>query len=119
MTLRLLLLLNLGLFVMHCEEQLSYELLLTSCRSVNFTARELVVGWHGIFAGLLHMHCIGIVDQDIHLGNLLQSLDGKLWVKADLGNAVWCLEQTPEGAPTRVPFPMYVESHSTSLCTVC
>ena len=54
------------------------------------------------------MHYKGIVDQDIHLGNLLVSLDSKRWVKVDLGNAAWCLEQTPEQEPTKIFFPMWV-----------
>lgn len=65
-----------------------------------------MVGWQGIFAGLAHMHYKGIVDQDIHLGNLLVSLDSKRWVKVDLGNAAWCLQQTPEQEPTKIFFPM-------------
>jgi len=52
------------------------------------------------------MHSKGIVDQDIHMKNLLVSLDGKLWVKTDLGNAAWCLQQTPEQPPTQIAFPM-------------
>ena len=31
----------------------------------------------------------GHVDQDVHAGNILCTLDGKAWVKADLGSAMW------------------------------
>lgn len=50
----------------------------------------------------------GIVDHDIHLGNLLLSLDGHLWKKADLGNAAWCMLQPDEHAPTFLSFPRFV-----------
>lgn len=68
----------------------------------------MIVGWQGVFAGLHHMHAKGIVDQDIHLDNLLQSLDGKQWVKADLGNAAFCRIQ-PQNDPkclTFLDFPL-------------
>lgn len=35
------------------------------------------------------MHSKGLVDQDLNEGNVMQSLDGTRWVKADLGNAAW------------------------------
>ena len=70
------------------------------------SARELVVGWHGLSGGIAHMHDQGIIDHDIHLNNLLLSACGKLWVKTDLGNAAWCMVQ-PEGTePTFIDFPL-------------
>lgn len=51
--------------------------------------RELIVGFHGVASGLAHIHSKGLVDQDFFAGNVMQSLDGARWVKADLGNAAW------------------------------
>lgn len=65
----------------------------------------MIVGFQGVFSGLRHMHENGIVDQDIHLNNLLQSLDGRAWVKADLGNAAFCRLQ-PANHPDHLDFPM-------------
>ena len=48
------------------------------------------------------MHSMGIVDYDIHLGNLLVSLDGRLWKKADLGNAAF---NQMRMHPPSSPFP--------------
>ena len=48
-----------------------------------------MVGFQGVAAGLAHIHSKGIVHQDIHSGNVLQSLDGCSWTVADLGSAVW------------------------------
>lgn len=61
--------------------------------------QKLVVGFQGVAAGLAHIHSKGIVDQDVHAGNIMSSLDGKAWVKADLGSAVWLQE---DGSPTRI-----------------
>ena len=52
------------------------------------TIREVVVGFHGVAAAVAHMHRKGIVDQDLHMGNILLNLGGTAMVKADLGNAV-------------------------------
>lgn len=52
------------------------------------TIRQLVVGFQGLSAGVAYMHRKGFVDQDLHSGNILLSLDGSALVKADLGNAV-------------------------------
>ena len=35
------------------------------------------------------MHSKGVVDQDLHAGNVLLSRDGQSLVKTDLGSAVW------------------------------
>ena len=52
------------------------------------TTRQVVVGFAGMFAGVAYMHSKGIVDQDLHPGNILLSLDASTLVKADLGAAV-------------------------------
>lgn len=62
--------------------------------------RQLVVGFQGVAAGLAHIHGKGIVDQDVHAGNIMCTLDGKAWVKADLGSAVWLQENE---CPTKIP----------------
>ncbi len=79
------------------------RLLRCHCR---LSARELVVGWHGLAAGFTHMHSKGIVDQDIHLDNLLESVDRRSWVKTDMGNATWVKVQPLEEHFTELPFPM-------------
>ena len=43
--------------------------------------------FYQIASGLQAMHVKGIVDQDIHPGNLLCSQDGTTWKKADLGSS--------------------------------
>ena len=53
----------------------------------SFYLEEVVVGFHGLAAGLAHIHSNGVVDQDFHAGNVMISLDGKACVKADLGSA--------------------------------
>ena len=58
------------------------------CHRCRLTIRELVVGFHGVAAAVAHMHCQGIVDHDLHTGNILLNLGGTALVKADLGNAV-------------------------------
>lgn len=63
------------------------------------TIQQLVVGFQGVAAGLAHIHSRGMVDQDVQEGNVLETLDGKAWVKADLGNAA-LLQQ--DGCPTKV-----------------
>ena len=66
-----------------------------ACRS---SAKELIVGWQGLAAGLAHMHSKGIADHDMHVGNLLLSADDSQWKKANLGNAAWCMLQPDEQA---------------------
>ncbi|KAL3148088.1 Serine/threonine-protein kinase stk11 [Trebouxia sp. C0009 RCD-2024] len=75
--------------------------------SKRFQVREVVVGFHSVAAGLAHMHSKGLVDQDLHAGNVLQTLDGSGWVKADLGNAV-PLELY--GQPNRIHWGMCAEN---------
>ena len=55
------------------------------------TTRQIVVGFQGLAAGVAHMHDLGIVDQDLHAGNVLYSADGQTLVKADLGSAAYAL----------------------------
>ena len=43
----------------------------------------------GLASALAHMHSKGLVDQDLAPSNVMSSLDGSRWVKADLGNAAW------------------------------
>ncbi|KAL3148099.1 Suppressor of Sensor Kinase (SLN1) [Trebouxia sp. C0009 RCD-2024] len=52
------------------------------------TTRQVVVGFQGLAAGVAYMHKKGLVDQDLHPGNILLSSDHSALVKADLGNAV-------------------------------
>ena len=47
------------------------------------------MGFQALAAGMAAIHSKGLVDQDVHAGNVLLSSDGCTWVKADLGNAVW------------------------------
>ena len=42
------------------------------------------------------MHSKGVVDQDIHLGNMLCTADERVWKKSDLGN---CARTTLNGQP--------------------
>ena len=56
------------------------------CRPA-FTTRQVVVGFQGLCAGLAYMHKKGLVDQDLHPGNILISSDETALVKADLGSA--------------------------------
>ncbi|KAL3140831.1 Suppressor of Sensor Kinase (SLN1) [Trebouxia sp. C0010 RCD-2024] len=51
------------------------------------TTRQVVVGFQGLFAGVAYMHKKGLVDQDLHPGNILLSSDQSALVKADLGSA--------------------------------
>lgn len=53
------------------------------------SVRQIVVGFQGLAAGISHMHAKGLVDQDLHTRNVLQSTDGQAFVKVDLGNAAW------------------------------
>lgn len=62
-----------------------------------------MVGFHGLVAGIAHMHSKGLVDQDIHSGNIMRTLDGCSWVKADLGSAAWV---EVNGQPNRLPHCM-------------
>ena len=58
-----------------------------SCRKPSLSVKELVLCFYQIAAGLGALHINGIIDQDIHPGSILCSLDGKSWKKADLGSA--------------------------------
>ncbi len=69
-------------------------MLVENCR---LSIRQLVVGFHGLTAGIAHIHNKGLVDQDLHAGNVLLSGDGCSLVKADLGSAVWI---STNGRPT-------------------
>ena len=44
------------------------------------------MGFQGVAAGLGHIHSGGLMD--LFAGNVMQTLNGPAWVKADLGNAV-------------------------------
>jgi len=46
-----------------------------------------VVGCHQISSALIMLGNAGIVHQDLHLGNILTSMDGSLWKVADFGSA--------------------------------
>ena len=67
-----------------------------SCCRAALTTRQVVVGFQGLFAGVAHMHRQGLVDQDLHAGNILLSPDRSALIKADLGNAV---PKEVEGCP--------------------
>ena len=47
----------------------------------------MVLCFADVAAGLDALHCKDVVDQDIHMGNILRSQDGSMWKKADLGNS--------------------------------
>ena len=49
------------------------------------TVKEMVLCFAHVAAGLEALHGKSIVDQDIHMGNILCSQDGTTWKKADLG----------------------------------
>lgn len=49
--------------------------------------KEMVLCFADLAAGLAALHRKDIVDQDIHMGNILCSQDGTMWKKADLGNS--------------------------------
>ncbi len=55
------------------------------------------MGFQGLAAGVAHMHSKGVVDQDLHAGNVLLSQDGQSLIKTDLGSAVWA---ETHGQPT-------------------
>ena len=73
------------------------------CWLCRLSIAQLVVGFQGRAAGLAHMHSKGLVDQDLHSGNVLQSLDGCTSVKADLGSAVWV---EVDGQPNKLQYCM-------------
>lgn len=58
-----------------------------SCRKPALSVKELVLCFYQIAAGLGALHFNSVIDQDIHPGNILCSLDGNSWKKADLGSA--------------------------------
>ena len=64
-----------------------------------FDVKRVIVGFHGVAAGLAHIHSKGFVDQDLFACNVLQTLDGSAWVKADLGSAE---PHEVEGQPNKV-----------------
>ena len=57
------------------------------------------MGFQGLAAGVAHMHEQGIVDQDLHAGNVLYSADGQTLVKADLGRTA-CIQV--DGRPNKL-----------------
>ncbi len=63
----------------------------------------MVVGLQGLSAGIAHMHANNIVDQDLHAGNVMESLDGSRWVKGDLGSAVYT---SMNGVPNKLDICM-------------
>lgn len=54
----------------------------------------------GLAAGMAHMHAKGIVDQDLHAGNVLLSPDGRHRVKTALGSPMYA---ELHGQPTMIP----------------
>lgn len=55
-----------------------------------FDTREVVVLMQQVAGALAHMHSKKLVHQDLHVGNLLLSLDGSAFKIADLGSARYC-----------------------------
>ena len=60
---------------------------LLCCSKGPVSIKEIVLCFSRVAAGLEALHAKGIVDQDLHPGNILRSLDGTSWKKADLGNS--------------------------------
>ena len=60
----------------------------------------------GLLASALDcIHSRGLVHQDLHASNILQTLDGSEWRLADFGNAAWVKQD--DGSPTRLDRSMY------------
>ena len=51
------------------------------------SVKELVMAAYQISAGLCQLHQNGIINQDIHLGNIMCSDDGLQWKLIDFGSA--------------------------------
>lgn len=60
--------------------------LLHVCRLPYATVVERMVM---VASALEWIHCWGLVHQDLHTGNVLQTLDGSQWKLIDFGQAVW------------------------------
>ena len=70
-----------------------------------------VVKRMGLLASALAcMHEHGLVHQDLHPNNVLQTLDGTEWRITDFGNAAWMTQQ--DGTPTRLNTSMYAAADS-------
>ena len=56
-------------------------------------------------SALAYVHEQGIVHQDLHASNILQTLDGADWRLTDFGNAARMTQE--DGSPTRLSSSMY------------
>ena len=54
-----------------------------------FTVREKVQVLQQVASALAKLHICGVVHQDLHPGNVLQSLDGLHYKLSDLGSAAY------------------------------
>lgn len=54
-----------------------------------FTVREQVELLQQVASALAKLHSCGVVHQDLHSGNVLQSLDGLHYKLSDLGSAAY------------------------------
>ena len=68
------------------------------------TPTQVVVIGLDIARALDWVHSKGLVHQDVHGGNVLQTLDQSAWLLSDFGNAVPMLQ--PDGSSAVLPESM-------------
>ena len=61
-----------------------------------------------VASALMWIHGKGLVHQDLHPGNVLETLDGSAWRLSDFGSARRTKE--PDGSPTCLTIPTYAYS---------
>lgn len=66
---------------------------------------EVVCLAYSVAAALQWTHSKQVVHQDVHAGNILQTLDGYEWRLADFGNAAWMY--AADGSQTRLTSSWY------------
>lgn len=78
--------------------------LTTDSTACMLEAKVVVKNILAMASALQWMHKKGLVHQDLHAGNVLQSRDGQQWKLVDFGIAAW--SHQPDGSPTQVPASM-------------
>ena len=73
--------------VLHMQCKMVEMLHQCCCR---FPIKEQVALLQQVASALAQLHSKGIVHQDLHSDNILQSLDGLQYKVSDLGNAEFC-----------------------------
>ena len=66
-----------------------------------------------VASALNWIHGEGLVHQDLHPGNVLETLDGSTWRLSDFGCARWTKQA--DGSPTRLTIPTYAHPLLTCL----